>query len=260
MFSKAIHWVFEQWRSIDREHRTESLPSGRAAIVLITVAISLTLARYFGGRRYVTRTPVLAGALADLPYGDLPHWLYWAGFKIINYVLLPVLIIKFVLKRRVLDHGLRFVKEPRVWLLYAAMLAVVLPLAYVASTTGSFLNTYPKYRSAGESWTQLIVWEVAYGLQFAMLEFFFRGFALFALARYIGALAIFAMVVPYAMIHFDKPITECLGSIIAGTALGTVALRTGTIYGGVVVHCAVAWSMDLFALSHTGDLNRLLSR
>jgi membrane protease YdiL (CAAX protease family) len=91
-----------------------------------------------------------------------------------------------------------------------------------------------------------------------MLEFFFRGFLIFALARYIGSLAIFVMIVPYAMIHFGKPFAECLGSVIAGIALGTIALRTGSIYGGVFVHCGVAWSMDLFAMSQNGSLARLL--
>jgi membrane protease YdiL (CAAX protease family) len=74
------------------------------------------------------------------------------------------------------------------------------------------------------------------------------------LARYIGSLAIFVMVVPYAMIHLGKPIAECFGSILAGIALGTIALRTGSIWGGVLVHCTVAWSMDLLALLRTGKL------
>ena len=30
------------------------------------------------------------------------------------------------------------------------------------------------------------------------------------------------------------------------------------IYGGVLLHCAVAWTMDALALAHRGDLARLL--
>ena len=82
---------------------------------------------------------------------------------------------------------------------------------------------------------------------------------IFNLARSIGSLAIFVMVVPYAMIHFGKPFAECMGSILAGIALGTVALRTGSIWGGVLVHCVVAWSMDLLALWRTDRLWSLLS-
>jgi membrane protease YdiL (CAAX protease family) len=137
------------------------------------------------------------------------------------------------------------------------MVAVVLPLTYVASTTDAFLKTYPKYPALDDSLLAIGLWEVAYGFQFLMLEFFFRGFLIFALARYLGWLAVFVMIVPYAMIHFGKPLAECLGSIVAGVVLGTVSLRTGSIYGGVAVHCAVAWGMDLFALHQTGKLRSL---
>jgi membrane protease YdiL (CAAX protease family) len=170
---------------------------------------------------------------------------------------MPFLCIRFVLGGRLADYGVRFVKEPKVWLLYAALVLVVVPFAYVASTTDAFLRTYPKYPAAGDSWTQLISWELAYAFQFVMLEFFFRGFLVFSLARYLGPLAIFVMVVPYAMIHFSKPLLECIGSVFAGVVLGGIALRTGSIFGGVVVHCTVAWAMDLFAISHSGKLKLL---
>jgi hypothetical protein len=253
-----LRWCGDQWRWIDAHYRREALPSARAAAVLVTIALALTLARFFGAASAPQRIPELSAWFARLPQPDLYPWLYWAGFKLINYGLLPALCIWFVLRQRLADHGLRFVREPRVWLLYAAMLLIVLPLTFVAAQSTAFLDTYPKYRSAGQSWAGLLVWECAYGFQFFMLEFFFRGFVIFALARYIGSLAIFVMIVPYCMIHFGKPLAECLGSIIAGVVLGTVALRTGSIYGGVVVHCGVAWSMDLFALARNGSLQRLL--
>ena len=63
---------------------------------------------------------------------------------------------------------------------------------------------------------------------------------------------------PYLMLHFQKPPLEAVGSIIAGMALGMVALHTRSIYAGMMIHIAVAWSMDLLALYHKGDLMRLL--
>ena len=66
------------------------------------------------------------------------------------------------------------------------------------------------------------------------------------------------MIFPYMMIHFSKPALECLGSIIAGVALGVVSLRTGAIYAGMLVHISVAWTMDLIALWHKGVLEKLL--
>ena len=41
-----------------------------------------------------------------------------------------------------------------------------------------------------------------------------------------------------------------VGAIIAGTILGTLAMRTRSIWGGVLIHCAVAFTMDGMALHH----------
>ena len=60
-----------------------------------------------------------------------------------------------------------------------------------------------------------------------------------------------------AYFHLSKPLAECLGSILTGVVLGTVALRTGSIFGGVAVHCVVAWGMDLSALAQKGKLASL---
>ena len=57
------------------------------------------------------------------------------------------------------------------------------------------------------------------------LELFFRGLWLGALRRSLGSGAIFAMCVPYCMIHFGKPYLEANGAIIAGIVLGS--LRCG---------------------------------
>lgn len=247
----------EQWQAIDDQYRTESLPDLRPAAVCLTAALALVLPRFFGQERALTEYPQLAALFAGLPYPSLHPHAWWALFKLFNYGLLPLLCIKLVLKQPLTDFGVRFVENRRILALYASMLLVVAPFVVYASTTHAFLRTYPKYDDAGESIAQLVIWELAYGFQFLMLEFFFRGFLIFSLARYVGSLAVFVMVVPYAMIHLGKPFAECLGSIVAGTALGTIALRTGSIWGGVAVHCAVAWSMDLLALARTGKLQHL---
>jgi membrane protease YdiL (CAAX protease family) len=249
----------EQWDEIDRQYLRPGAPRAHAASVLVTAAIALVLPRFFGRHSDFEELPGVEHILALLPYPNLLPHLYWAAFKLVNYGLLPLLCVKLVLARDLLDFGLRPQRERRVWLLYAGMLLLVLPLAYAASFTDAFAATYPKYRGAGNSWTELLLWEAAYGFQFLMLEFFFRGFLLFSLARHMGSLAIFVMVVPYAMIHLGKPMAECFGSILAGIALGTIALRSGSIYGGVLVHCGVAWAMDLFALARSGGLGRLMT-
>jgi hypothetical protein len=247
----------EQWQAIDAQYRREPLPDMRAAAVLVTAALCLVLPRFFGQHQAFDEYPVLGRLFAGLPYPQLHVHLYWAAFKLVNYGLLPLLCVKLVLHRPLRDFGVGFVESRAAWLTYGSMLLVVLPFVWFASTTQVFLRTYPKCAGAADSLDSLLIWELAYGFQFLMLECFFRGFLIFALARYIGSLAIFVMVVPYAMIHLSKPLGECVGSILAGIALGTIALRTGSIWGGVGVHCAVAWSMDLLALSRSGRLAAL---
>jgi uncharacterized protein len=69
------------------------------------------------------------------------------------------------------------------------------------------------------------------------------------LKRDLGAHAVFVAVVPYCMIHFQKPLPEALGAIVAGIILGTLSLRTGSVLGGAAVHVAVALTMDVLALA-----------
>ena len=152
MNNRLIRWLVEQQQAIDDRYRTESLPSAKAAAILVTAALALILPRYFGQTQTFERTSWLVEATSHLPYPDLHPHLYWAAFKLVNYGLLLALCIHFVLKQKIRDFGLRFVREPKVWLLYAAMVAAVLPMAYLASTTESFLRTYPKYAGAGDSY------------------------------------------------------------------------------------------------------------
>jgi membrane protease YdiL (CAAX protease family) len=87
-----------------------------------------------------------------------------------------------------------------------------------------------------------------YGVQFLALELFFRGWMLGALRKSMGSAAVFAMAVPYCMIHYGKPYLETHGAIVAGIVLGSLALRTRSIYAGFLVHITVAFAMDFLAL------------
>ena len=62
------------------------------------------------------------------------------------------------------------------------------------------------------------------------------------------------MCVPYCMIHFGKPYFEANGAIVVGVVLGSLSMRTKSIYAGFLVHITVALMMDLLALSHRNAL------
>ena len=94
---------------------------------------------------------------------------------------------------------------------------------------------------------------LGYDSEFDRTMSFWSNFALgfTYLSPVVGVYSVFAMAVPYCMIHFNKPLAEVLGAILAGTILGTLSLRTRSIWCGVLIHVTVAVSMDLLSLMQT---------
>ncbi len=258
---KILHFLtIDQWRKINEEYLKDTggiRIDWRVFSIFLFFTCVLIALKYFG--KSSTFRFLFGDTFRTWPYPNIYSHLYWTLFRVTSYLLLPAAMIIRVFKERLRDYGFRIDRNPRVLLLYAAMFLAVIPLVFLVSGSPGFLRTYPYYKQAANSWTQLLLWESAYALQFLALEFFFRGFVLFSFARYIGAYSIFLMSVPYTMIHFQKPLPETLGAIFAGLALGTLALRTRSIFGGVIIHVTVAWSMDLLALFHKGLLQRLFS-
>ena len=100
----------------------------------------------------------------------------------------------------------------------------------------------------------MFVWWSLYALQFVALEFFFRGFLVHGLAPRLGWVSIFVMIVPYNMLHYGKPMPEALVAIAGGLVLGTLSLKTRSIWWGASLHIAIAITMDVCALWHAGRL------
>ena len=240
-------FTIEQWAIIDAEYREPETKTDLKGICSIVLAALLLIIRRYYGRTRSFRI-MFGGMTSSWPYPALWQYLYWTFSSLILYFLIPALFIYLVFHERVQDHGFRIKGISRYKWLYLAMIMIVIPTVIIASRSSGFIAKYPLYQQAGNSWTEFLIWESAYGIYFIALEFFFRGFMLFTMARYLGAYAIFVMVIPYAMVHFGKPFAETVGSIIAGTALGTLALRTRSIFGGVLIHIAIAWSMDILAI------------
>jgi membrane protease YdiL (CAAX protease family) len=196
-------------------------------------------------------SPELGSQLAG--YRRLLLNLAWVLGCFTCYFAIPGLVVRHVFGLTLAD----FYLAPRGFFrhlpLYAALFLPVGLCVLAIANTPEFLSQYPFYQDH-RALIDLAVWELAYGVQFFSLEFFFRGFLLRGMAAELGAMAMMVMMIPYCMIHFGKPLPECLGSIIAGMVLGTLAMDTRSIWGGVTIHVAVAWSMDFAALWHKGQL------
>ncbi len=264
-----IMWLMfrDTWRVLDDEalrHRALLLARGktdtRPMVALVMCAMILTLQEYYGGRVFFDAKvfPLLRALDTRHPtwihldrYTELWTFVWWAGTRIAGYVLVPFPLWKLIFRQdSLLDLGLRtkgFFSH--VWI-YVLFLAIVLPAMLIVARSPDFGAYYPFYKQSSRSWFDFLLWEAMYFLQFLALEMFFRGFWLGALRKSLGSGAIFAMAVPYCMIHYGKPYLEACGAILAGIALGSIAMRTKSIYQGFLVHITVAGLMDWLSLSH----------
>lgn len=250
---KLRSWVkflsIDQWRAIDDETDRTADEAGRASwvvlVVLVVCAVSLTLQEYVGDRGAFERIFPRRGR--DMYY-DLKGFAWWSSWRVLGYVILPMIAILCMPGQRLRDYHISLRGFVRHFWIYLLMFSLILFAVIEASTTKSFRHTYPFYRMANRSAFDLWTWEAFYAAQFLSLEFFFRGFLLQGLRKALGANAIFVMIVPYCMIHHGKPLPETLGAIGAGVILGTLAMRTRSIWGGVMIHVGVAVTMDVLAL------------
>lgn len=178
----------------------------------------------------------------------------WAGWLLLGYVVIPVLVIRFVLREPLKEYGLGWGDTGvhfRYYLLFGGVMA---GMALLASFSDTFLNTYPFYPLAGRSWLDLLLWELLYVLQFFCIEFFYRGVLLRGLKPVMGIYAIYVSSLVYLTIHLPKPFMECFGSLLFGLILCLLAWRCRSIWGGVLVHVCLAVSMDVLSLLQRGAL------
>ncbi len=264
MVSPFVWLLFRRtWRELDDE-RLEYLKAHpgtdyRPMVCLVLVAVSLTIQEYYGGRGFYQTTiePWFRqlesqghGTTNVARYGEYYGFAWWVVARVLGYVVAPLVVWRVLFPEdKVLDMGLRgrgFLSHS--WIYGLCLVGVLVAMFFVARD-GDFVNYYPFYKSASRSWFDLLLWESIYFVQFFALEFFFRGWMLSALRPSLGSAAIFAMAAPYCMIHYGKPYLEAHGAIIAGVVLGSLSIRTRSIYAGFLVHITVAGLMDAVALA-----------
>jgi membrane protease YdiL (CAAX protease family) len=264
-----IWWFFrDTWRLLDLEasaHRLNTATAERdyrPAACLIIVAVVLTLQEYYGGRYLYDQSlrPLLTelegrgwSFISVARFDELYSYGWWVFARVVGYVLIPLPLWKLFFPRdSLLDMGLRvrgFFSH--VWI-YGLCLAIVVPVMLLVASQPDFGSYYPFYKQSSRSLYDFAVWEAIYWVQFFALELFFRGWMLAALRKTLGSAAIFVMAVPYCMIHYGKPYLEAHGAIVAGVVLGSLAMRTRSIYAGFLVHITVAFLMDVLALWRRG--------
>lgn len=273
-FRSCRSWLVDALHDVEAEADVyRRSPSGQSLdiktiTVLTTAAVCLTVQNYTQHpERIIPLVRWLghffsATDLSDLLIIRLTAWddepltrlTWWAIAVSLTYTILPLAVIHWGFREPLSAYGLKRRGMFRGLSLYLLFLSIMVPLIFLVSADHGFQNTYPflPVRKPSELSSELFRWELLYALQFVSLEFFFRGFILHGVRHRFGLYSIFVMMLPYCMIHFQKPFLECVASILAGIGLGAMSLATRSIWLGAFLHISVAWGMDFACLWRRG--------
>ncbi len=178
-------------------------------------------------------------------------------FRRVAVFIIPLIVLAYVYDRKnrneIPYYGLSFKNfDPKPYLL---LFLICVPFVVWASFQDSFLNTYPRFKFWAvepafglEKWQMSALFEVAYGIEFLAVETVFRGAMVIGLMKVMGRRAILPMTAVYCCYHFGKPVPEAIASIFGAYLLGILAYYSRNILGGLLIHLAVAYTMEITAI------------
>lgn len=224
----------------------------REGMLLVFGLFCLTLLWKFGRTHHFRR--VFGESFAGHEFETLLPYLWVSGSSVVTRMLLPLAFIVLVLREKPRDFGYQLNGTGGLGRIYLVLLAIMVPLLWLAAGTPAFQHKYPFWSEAGASWSNLLLWEARYFFIFLSGESFWRGFLLFGLAKRFGWHALSISMIPYVMVHFGKPPIETLGAIVTAYVLGYLALKHRSFWLGVLLHFTIAFLMDVFSLIRQGAL------
>lgn len=231
----------------------------RSSLTIILIAAIMLIIEYFGWQGPFFRFAKEASffRFEEKNTVILMAQLYTSTSFAIFFFLIPLLFNYFLpIDKANNSVGLGFPKRDNLVKDYLPLILIMLPILWIACSRPAFYQFYPLYKPT--SLKMLLLYELIYLTQFVSVEFFFRGFGVFRLEKLAPGYGVLLMVIPYSFVHIHKPFGEALGSIVAGIILGRLALKSNSIWPGVVVHACIALSADLFSLYHSGRLGQIL--
>ncbi len=208
-------------------------------LIILGFAIFALRATYYGHAQLITY-------LSGEDTSRINRFVFNDLFRLM-YLVVPVSIIWYFADRHYqVPYGISLKNhKPK---LYWILLLCMIPLIVLASTQTDFLDYYPRYHKLEvfqpPQW-KIWVYEICYGMDFISIEYFFRGFMVMAIGRYVGIHAILPMACFYMSIHYGKPMGEAISSFFGGSILGVISFYSRSIFGGIMVHAGIAWLMEI---------------
>jgi membrane protease YdiL (CAAX protease family) len=218
----------------------------KVVLVFLSVAVLQTISWYYASRSFFRRNFYYTIFEGDHLVG-LYEYLYWFLSEAVPFLLLPILIIKFVFKDKISDYGLTPGDFKVGMKITAIFFMVMLPIVWVISTQDQFSMKYPHLTAAKSSWYIFLIYECGMLIYMFAWEFIWRGFMMFGLKEKFGYYAVLIQMIPFLILHNGKPELETFGAILGGIALGILAYRTRSVLYCVLLHFGVMFSIDLIS-------------
>ncbi|MEE9315730.1 MAG: type II CAAX endopeptidase family protein [bacterium] len=215
-------------------------------ILLLSVPVILLVYIYHGMDEAFAR---YFSHLSSLYYFDIYRYVYQFLTTLVLFFLFPLIIIKLVFKEKLKNYGLTLGdKRYGLRFIIITIPLIVTPIIILGSHMPQVRAEYPLSKLVQDNASVFLLYEFSYVLLYYVgWEFFFRGYMLFGLREKFGdAYAILLQVIPSALLHFNKPESEFLGSIVLGIVLGYLALRTRSILYPLIIHSCIGVFTDLF--------------
>lgn len=226
----------------------ETLKEGdwKIKILLLSVPVILLVYIYHGMDEAFAR---YFSHLSSLYYFDIYRYVYQFLTTLVLFFLFPLIIIKLVFKEKLKNYGLTLGdKRYGLRFIIITIPLIVTPIIILGSHMPQVRAEYPLSKLVQDNASVFLLYEFSYVLLYYVgWEFFFRGYMLFGLREKFGdTYAILLQVIPSALLHFNKPESEFLGSIVLGIVLGYLALRTRSILYPLIIHSCIGVFTDLF--------------
>jgi len=213
----------------------------KPTIILLASALFLTIHKYFGSIEFANTNFNFTNSSAPSLF------MFLTAFILLGII--PLLIVKYLFTEKIQDYGLIFGD----WRFGLRSFFVLFPIILIllllpASQTPEMQNFYPFDKTINSFSSDFLQFQLLRGLfYYSAWEFFFRGFMLFGLRKYVGDwLAVCIQTIPQCLWHIGMPSGEIFSSIAGGILFGLIALRTGSILWPLLLHFFIGFGMDFF--------------
>ncbi|MBK6914312.1 MAG: CPBP family intramembrane metalloprotease [Ignavibacteriales bacterium] len=218
----------------------------KVVIIFFSIAFLQTISWYYTSRSFFRLN--LVEFFKSKENISLIEYFYWFISDFFTLLIIPVLIVKLILKEKLNNFGFQ-VGDYKTGLKYSFLFILfMIPLIWFVSGSQSFASTYPHLQMARSNWSIFILYETGMLIYMIAWEFIWRGYMLFGLKEKFGYYAILIQMIPFLILHNGKPVLETFGAIFGGIALGILAWRTASFYYCVIIHMAVMFTIDFISV------------